>query len=276
MVSLSVVLPTYNRGFIVEMFLQSLLEQSFHEWKLIIVDDASRDNTLQIVSKYANRDNRIHLYPLRVHRGLPAARNVGVAASRGELIFFGEDDITFCDKDTLKILINTYFKLEDNHKVGAVGPRLKKSRDDKWLNSVVKIGPISGGIYHNFDYDPQEVIEVPILHACSLVSKEAFQRVGGYDAKLYAGTLHPNEEVDFYYRIRKKGYKVFFQPKSTIHHHHVRYGGCSQQKNNLLRPYYYQLRNDLLFRARFHGILCSFKYLFLYPLLRMAFPRKAL
>jgi GT2 family glycosyltransferase len=113
---------------------------------------------------------------------------------------------------------------------------------------------------------------VPTLHACSLISKEAFQRVGGYDEKLYVGT-HAKEEVDFYYRIRRRGYKVFFQPGSTIYHHHIHTGGC--ETNNALRVNYYEYRNSLLFFARFHGILYLFK-MFFYPILRMTFPKKVL
>jgi len=269
--TLSIILPTYNRGFSIEFFLKSLLRQSYNNWELIVVDDASQDNTPQIALKYANNDQRINLYRLKNHKGLPAARNAGVGISRGELIFFGEDDITFNDENTLKILVDTYLELRKSYKVGAVGPRLEDS-GYKWLNDVVKIGPITGWIYHNFGYDTEKVVEVPILHACSVISKEVFRNVGGYDEQSYVGT-HAKEEVDFYYRIRSGGYKLFFQPKSVTWHNHINCGGC--ETNNLLKVYYYEYRNSMLFFLRFYGFLQLFK-VFLHPVLRMIFPKKVL
>jgi glycosyltransferase involved in cell wall biosynthesis len=271
LVTVSVVLPTYNRGVVLQKFFSSLADQSYLDWELIVVDDFSQDETAQIVAEYADQDSRISLCRLERHGGLPAARNAGVRASRGNLIFFGEDDIEFNDKDALRILVDTYFDLKEHYEVGALGSRLIGSNYD-WLNDVVIVGPISGGIYHNFAYDPKKVIEVPTLHACSLIPREIFHRIGGYDERLYIGTYH-KEEVDLYFRIRKSGYRLFFQPKSIIYHNRVGSGGC--RENNWLKIYYYEFRNSVLFFSRFYGIPLSMRML-IYPFLRLAFPREAL
>lgn len=271
MVTLSIVLPTFNRGSSIERFLKSLLNQSYDDWELIIIDDASKDNTSYIISKFASYDRRIHPYSLKKHRGLPAARNTGVKLSEGNLIFFGEDDIIFKNKDALTTLVNTYYKLKESYKVGAVGPRLLGS-GYKWLANVVKIGSISRWIYHNFEFDPGRILEVPVLHSCSLIPKKVFYEVGGYEERLYTGT-YVYEEVDFYYRLRMNGYKLFFQPKSVIQHDHMHTGGC--EKNNLIRTYYYEFRNSTLFLSRFYGFSQVFR-IFIYPALRIVFPRKPL
>jgi glycosyltransferase involved in cell wall biosynthesis len=271
MVTVSVVLPTYNRSTVLGKFLRSLMNQSYSDWELIVVDDFSQDDTAQVMAEYAGQYKQIGYYRLERHRGLPAARNAGVRKSKGKLIFFGEDDITFHDVDALRILVDTYFDLKERFKVGALGSRLVGSGYE-WLYDVVRIGPISGGIYHNFNNDPRKVVEVPALHACSLIPRKAFQRIGGYDERLYTGTYH-KEEVDLYYRMRKDGYKLFFQPKSIIYHNPLNCGGC--EKDNLLRIYYYEFRNSILFLSRFYGILQSVR-IYLYPLLRITFPHRAL
>lgn len=272
MVFLSVVLPTYNRGSVVVAFLESLLSQSYQDWELIVVDDASSDNTLSIISKYTSTDKRIRIHHLEMHEGLPAARNVGVALSNADLLFFGEDDITYCDPNSLEILIETYFNLKDKIKIGAIGPRINGNGGYNWINDITQIGPISRTIYHNFDYDPHQVKEVLTLHSCSLISKQAFRKVGGFDERLYLGT-HAKEEVDFYFRLRKEGYKILFQPCSTIWHNRVYIGGCDTSKK--LRKYYYEMRNSTLFVARFDGII--FSYLFLFsPLYRRFFEKRIL
>ena len=236
-----------------------------------MVDDFSQDDTAEVVTSYADQDKRISLRRLERHSGLPAARNAGVRAARAELIFFCEDDIVFHDEYALKILVDTYFDLKEHREVGALGSRLIGSGYD-WLNAVVLIGPITGCIYHNFSYDPQKVIEVPMLHACSLIPRKIFHRIGGYDEKLYVGT-YAKEEVDLYYRIRKGGYRLFFQPKSIIYHNPINCGGC--RTSNLLKTYYYEFRNSILFFSRFYGIPLSARML-IYPFLRIAFPKEAL
>ena len=151
-VTVSIILPTYNRSFTITTYLESLLAQSYHDWELVIMDDASDDDTFKIVSEYAQIDNRIRVFRLKAHSGLPAACNFGIHVSHGRLIFFGEDDVVFHDSNDFNILVNTFIELEKKQSVGAVCPRLR-GEGYNWLESVVEIGPISGWIYHNFYYD---------------------------------------------------------------------------------------------------------------------------
>lgn len=243
MVYVSVILPTFNRGFVIENFIKSLFNQTYKDWELIIVDDNSHDNTVEILAKY-KESTKIHLHKLETHKGLPAARNIGVALARGTLVFFGEDDITFSNSDVLRILVETFDNLSRNFSVGAIGPRIKGNGGYTWINNVVEIGPLTGNVYSNFDYNPRKLVEVPNLHSCSLISRNYFYKVGGFDEKLYTGT-HAKEEVDFYFRMSRSGYKLFFQPATLIFHNHALVGGCEARKK--LRVYFFELRNTLLF-----------------------------
>ncbi len=267
------ILPTYNRSFIIGNFINSLLNQTYKDWELVIVDDSSEDNTFEVLSKFIAEDSRIHYHRLEKHVGLPVARNRGLSLSKGNLLFFGEDDVVFTEENGLEVLIETFFRLQRLYKnrVGAVGSRLVGSGYLS-LNSVVTLGPISGWIYHNFNYNSKEVIEVPILHACSLILKSACQEIGGYEEKLYTGT-HAKEEVDLYYRLRRKNYKVFFQPQSVLFHDHKNVGGC--RKKSIYRVYFYEIRNSLLFFTRFDGFPVSLRVLLYFPL-RAALRRKVL
>lgn len=81
---LSVIIPTYNcAGFLPEA-VRSILEQSFTDLEVIIIDDGSTDETSEVMSQY--RDNPRIRFIRQQNRGLPAARNAGVAESRGEYI----------------------------------------------------------------------------------------------------------------------------------------------------------------------------------------------
>ena len=75
-VLLSVVSPVYNGSAYLTPFLQSVLNQSFSDFELIMVDDGSTDDSVQIIQTYQEKDTRIHLIKQN-HKGAGSARNVG-------------------------------------------------------------------------------------------------------------------------------------------------------------------------------------------------------
>lgn len=88
--TVSVVIPTFNRGALLLEAVQSVIAQTWTDWELIVVDDGSTDCSLDTVE--ALRDSRLRLVRLR-HSGSPArARNAGAAVARGEWIAFLDSD----------------------------------------------------------------------------------------------------------------------------------------------------------------------------------------
>ncbi|MBC6445398.1 MAG: glycosyltransferase family 2 protein, partial [Alphaproteobacteria bacterium GM202ARS2] len=59
---ISVILPTYNRAKLLPVAITSIIEQTFTDWELIIVDDASTDNTLDVINAFTTADPRIRYY----------------------------------------------------------------------------------------------------------------------------------------------------------------------------------------------------------------------
>jgi glycosyltransferase involved in cell wall biosynthesis len=110
----SVVIATYNYGQFVPFAIQSVLAQTFASFELIIVDDGSTDNTQQIMEQYLV-DTRVR-YCRTENRGQPAAKNLGISLSRGQLIaFLDGDDIWMPNKLTRQIPL-----FETHPKVGVV------------------------------------------------------------------------------------------------------------------------------------------------------------
>lgn len=90
---ISVIIPTYNRSGVLPRAIESVLNQTFQDWELIIVDDGSSDETQNIVENYIVRQPRINYY-YYINMGASVARNIGVCLSKGELIaFLDSDDI---------------------------------------------------------------------------------------------------------------------------------------------------------------------------------------
>jgi glycosyltransferase involved in cell wall biosynthesis len=86
----SIVLPTYDRAGLLPRSIASVLAQSDEDFELIVVDDGSTDDTAAVVAGF--RDPRIHYVALPLNRGLPAARNAGLAVARGRYVAFQDSD----------------------------------------------------------------------------------------------------------------------------------------------------------------------------------------
>jgi len=89
----SVILPTYNRAGLVTTAIDSVVRQTFECWELLVVDDASQDDTEQVVARYC--DARLRYIRRAVNGGVSAAQNTGVDRARGELVAFLHSDDEF-------------------------------------------------------------------------------------------------------------------------------------------------------------------------------------
>jgi teichuronic acid biosynthesis glycosyltransferase TuaG len=95
----SVVMPAHNSQGSLSESVQSVLAQAYKDWELIIVDDASRDETLALARQFASDDPRIRVLPLDQNVGVAEARNRGINAALGQyLAFLDSDDLWLPDK----------------------------------------------------------------------------------------------------------------------------------------------------------------------------------
>src|SRR5213593_423688 len=87
----SIVLPTHNRAKTIDHAVKSVLEQTFQDFELIIIDDGSNDETRFILSKYTKLSN-VRIISKRLREGCAAARNAGIRASQGRYVAFQDSD----------------------------------------------------------------------------------------------------------------------------------------------------------------------------------------
>lgn len=105
----SIVIPTFNRAFLIAETLDSVLAQTYTNWECIVVDDGSTDATEKLLKDYCQKDPRIqyHQRPSNRQKGANACRNYGFELSTGEYIqFFDSDDQI--DSNILKSCVNIY------------------------------------------------------------------------------------------------------------------------------------------------------------------------
>ena len=94
----SIITPTYNSAKYIAETIQSAQNQTHKNWEMIIVDDCSQDNTVEIIQDLMEEDHRIHLFQLSKNSGAAKARNFGIEKVTGKyMTFLDADDIWFTD-----------------------------------------------------------------------------------------------------------------------------------------------------------------------------------
>jgi glycosyltransferase involved in cell wall biosynthesis len=89
---ISIIIPTFNRGYVLDKAINSILVQAYNEWELIIVDDGSTDNTKDIIEQYNNPKIK---YLYQEKNGQCAARNKGLEIAKGDWIAYLDSDNEF-------------------------------------------------------------------------------------------------------------------------------------------------------------------------------------
>lgn len=131
----SVIIPSYNRAHMLPRALESLLKQSHKNWEALIVDDASKDNTAEVMQQFVSTDKRIQFFQLEKNGGACIARNVGIQHAKGTYItFLDSDDEYFPDKIEKQVALLKSSHVEN---LGVVSCGRQDARDGnvylKWI-----------------------------------------------------------------------------------------------------------------------------------------------
>ena len=261
----SIVLPTYNRAYCVGRTIDSVLAQTFPNWELIICDDASTDDTESVAKSYCEQDSRIRYHRNPQRYGTPRNRNTGISLSKGELIYFIEDDVVI-EPDCLEMLVNTLKELKAKGiSVGGIGPRTFEPQKQgrlmlleryvanqkrKRMDTPALIDKWTAFIYENFTLDCGDATETMAVPAWSLYTRDALRAIGGYEEKAYNWLNNSQVEAEFVVRLRKGRYKLYFQPRAVAHHQHEARGGT---RTSPIKYYYYYLVGHIIFLVRNFG-----------------------
>ncbi len=194
----SVITPVYNGEIFLDRSIKSVLAQSYTNWELILIDDGSEDNSIQVIKSYAD-DARIKLVKNENNFGIPTTRNKGIAQAKGEYIaLLDQDDEWLPEK--LEKQVNEFEKL--NRTFGLVYSNLEVRIDNgKLYKQKIDIKP---------DLDRQKNLELMLLKnlissPTVLIRAEVLQDVGKFDTTILWG----GDDYDLWIRIAKK-YKFFF------------------------------------------------------------------
>lgn len=122
---ISVITPSYNSARFLEETIKSVIAQSYMNWEMIIVDDCSTDNSLDIIKVFSKKDDRIHYLQLSENSGAAVARNTAIRESNGRFIAFLDSDdqwfpekleeqYEFMQKYNLAFSYTSYINMDEN------------------------------------------------------------------------------------------------------------------------------------------------------------------
>jgi len=178
----SVIIPTYNRGWIIKEAIDSVLAQDYTEFELIVVDDGSTDHTSDILDSY--RNDIIVLSQKK--KGVSAARNRGIAEASGKFIaFLDSDDLWLSQK--LSVQMDFFNQTPD---------ALICQTEEVWIRNGLRVNP------KKRHKKPSGMIFEPSLELCLvspsavMIQRRLLDRVGGFDE-----TLPACEDYDLWLRI---------------------------------------------------------------------------
>lgn len=178
----SVIIPTYNRGWIVKEAVDSVLDQDFSNYELIVVDDGSDDNTPEILAAYGKVITVLH----QPNRGVSAARNRGIAEAAGELIaFLDSDDLWLPGK--LKTQVKFFEENTD---------AMINQTQEIWIRNGMRVNPKKR--HHKFAgmIFERSLALCLVSPSAVMIRKRLFDTVGVFDERLPAC-----EDYDLWLRV---------------------------------------------------------------------------
>ena len=173
----SIVIPTYNSEKYIKSTIQSVLDQTFTDFELIIVDDGSKDDTRHIVNKYKEADSRITVITTPNSGGPATPTNIGINTAKGTYLAFLDHDDTW-ENNKLEILNDIFSKNKD------IGFILSNVRiyDEKTKTYSLAKAPTK-----NNELSPAQLLAGNYFNTFSMMSvkRAIMERVGSVDTNLF-------------------------------------------------------------------------------------------
>lgn len=180
MPKITIVLPTYNGQQYIKESIESIINQTFKDWELIIVNDCSIDNTFMIINEYAKRDSRISIINNEENKKLPQSLNIGFSYARGKYYTWTSDDNLYLPDALWKM--NQYLDENLQEVMVCTGYEVINSEGEK--------------LYDSSSYDKSYMYVRNRVGACFLYRSEVVETIGEYNKNSFLV-----EDYEYWLRI---------------------------------------------------------------------------
>lgn len=244
-VSVSIIIPTYNRKNDLDKCLKSILKQTYKKYEVIIIDNNSSDGTKDFIKR---KYPFIKLIINKSNKGSSFAKNQGVLLSKGRYLWFLDSDSIVIHKNCLKDMYNIS---QNNPDIGAIGGEIYTNDSDIKINKLSPSG-------HSKCLSTQKkvtLLDVDYIATCNFfVKKSLIKDIGGFDTNFFFIC----EDTDASLKIKKRGYRIVIDSKSVVFHKISMKG----RNGNLLLYHKNRIRLVLLHFSLKHILLLPFNEFF--------------
>ena len=226
----TIIIPSFNRAHIILNTIQAVLDQSFQDWELLIVDDGSTDNTKDILIPIL-ADKRIK-YIYQDNAGVCVARNKGALIATGEYLVFLDSDDTVLEK-----WLEDFYTLKE-YKHDIIFCNMKIIKPNKSIKLVSCLDPYNDG--------NSKGISIPGTWS---IRKDVFIASGMYDEKLKFG-----ENTELRFRLNEKILNIGLIDKFNFIYHESLNGGSKNLKNKIDSNIYILSKHTNYFKTYPHAL----------------------
>ena len=247
----SIIIPHYNGEEILLRCLKSLYEHTPENHEIIVIDNASSDNSVKIIEK---QFTKINLIKNKTNLGYAEACNIGAREAKNDYLIFLNND-TKVTENWIIPLINT---LNDKN-ISSVQPKIKNLNQPDYFDYAGASGGYMdifcypfcrGRIFKTVEKDHHQYeSETEVFWASGTAfatKKEIFIDSGMFDLTFFAHM----EEIDYHWRCQMMGYKIMVNPSSTIYHE-----GAQTLSYESSKKTYLNHRNSLITFFSNHNII---------------------
>ena len=241
---ISVIIPTYNRADRIEKSIKSVLNQTYRDIELLVIDDGSTDNTSEVVGNI--KDDRLFYYK-QENQGACAARNYGLKIAKGEYIAFQDsDDIWYKDK------LEKQYRFIEETKADLVYCGMNRIVEGKQ-------------IYIPERQDPKENVTTSMLLFHNKISTQTILMRNAIASKVcFDTTFKRLQDWDFVLQVSLAGYSIKYLPEplvsSEVQNDSITASVSSEKAYlHLIDKYFRQYNNDKRALSHIYSII-AFRY----------------
>jgi N-acetylglucosaminyl-diphospho-decaprenol L-rhamnosyltransferase len=204
----SVLIVNYNTGNYAEACIKSLLNQSNIKIEIIIVDNASVDDSVNVLKNAFGK--KITLIESKENLGFGRANNLAAGEAKGEFVLILNPDTEIQDQLAISKMVDF---LNVDNRLGMVGPKIHEPRKNKFVTPRFSY-PSSKKLKFKKKFETLPGKIAWLLGACLLLKREVYQEISGFDPDYF---LY-GEDADIGLRVRQHGYEIGYCEAATIIH----------------------------------------------------------
>lgn len=193
---ISVIVTMYNSSKTIENCIESLLKQTYDNYEIIVVDDCSKDDSVEKAKKYP-----VKLFCIKKNSGVGAVRNFGIKKANGDIIAFTDSDCKV-KENWLEMIYKTFKMLPQ---AGAVGGSIVNSNH-------TTLGYADYFLNYSEHIQKGEIKEMRTIPTLNIAYKKDLIK------DLYFPTIRNSEDTIFNYKFVSMGNKILFNPEIQVYH----------------------------------------------------------